>query len=206
MIKYPLGTNGGQFCFSFDDYHPGNFKIALLFEKYGIRSTFFIETREPEARDQIKHLNLAGHEIGAHTIHHPSDLKKLNGVECMSEIQGSKSMIESITGVPCNSFCYPRGRFNEDVIDKVKLAGFKDARTTHVLQTQVDDPYKTPTTIHLFPLRDEYKSRDIEDLFKFYFDHVSKNGGVLSVWGHAKEIIEYDYWILLEEMIRKLTQ
>lgn len=206
MIKFPLGQNGGQFCFSFDDFHPANENIAYILDKHGIKSTFFIETRSKEAQDQIKKLHLAGHEIGAHTIHHPQDLKKLHGVECMSEIKGSKDMIESITGIPCDSFCYPRGRYNDDVITMVKQCGFKDARTTQVLKTRTEDPYKRPTTLHLFPLRQEYENRDVKEIFNFYLDDVKKNGGLLSIWGHAKEIIDYDYWALLEEIAKELKQ
>lgn len=203
MIKYKLGS--GHYCFSFDDYHADNLKIADMFEKYNLRATFYIETRSGEAQDQIRELHKRGHEIGSHTIHHPGDLKSINSVECRSELEGSKRMIESITGVPCESFCYPRGRFNDDVVAMVKKSGYKEARTTHVLKTKSEDPFRMPTTLHIFQERKEYKDRPVEVLFDFYKDDVVKNGGVLSIWGHALELNRWNYWDMLEDMLKKLT-
>lgn len=204
MVKFNIGN--GTVWFSFDDFHQDNIKIANLLDKYGLKATFFIETIQKEARDQIEILHKMGHEIGAHTIHHVSDLKLLNSVECMSEIEGSKKMIEAITNTPCVSFCYPRGRFNDDVISKVKLSGFEDARTTHVLHTRSEDPYKMPTTVHIYPNRKEYNGRSYMALFNFYLEDVLKNGGTLSIWGHAFELNNFSLWEDLESIVSKIAE
>lgn len=204
MRKYPLIGGKGEICFSFDDYHPLNMKIDEILHKQGIEATFYIETREHAAREQIKELFERGHDIGSHTIHHPSDLKALNSIECMSEIQGSKGMIESITNRPCTSFCYPRGRHNDDVVAMVRKAGFTEARTTHVLKTKYDDLFRIGTTIHLYDGRKEYNGRDFDVLTDFYLDDVKKNGGLLSIWGHAFEMERWGYWDRFEKLVVRL--
>lgn len=201
-----IKIGNGHAWFSFDDYDEKNERIADIFDKYGIKCTFFIETALKDARDQIEQFHKRGHHIGAHTIHHVQDMKLLNSVECMSEIDGCKKMIESITKEPCEVFAYPRGRYNEEVINQLKIAGFKYSRTTLVLNVKSDDPFRQHTTIHLFPNRKEYVGRDIETLFNFYFDDVKKNGGILSIWGHAEELDKYNLWELLEKMVKQIAE
>lgn len=204
MLSYPTTGGKGRVCLSFDDYHPLNLRIDEILHKEGICATFFIETREKAAQLQIRELFERGHEIGAHTIHHPMDLKLLHGVEAMSEIEGSKKMIESIIQRPCTVFAYPRGRFNDDVVAMVKKAGFEEARTTHVLKTECEDVLRMPTTVQIFNGRKEYNGRPWLQLAKFYLDHVVKNGGTLHIWGHANELEREGYWYEFEELVSLL--
>lgn len=204
MRSYSTIGGKGRVLLSFDDYHPLNLKVDEILHKQGLEATFFIETASREARDQIKQLFELGHEIGGHTIHHPSDLKALHQVEAMGEIQGCKGMIEAITHRPCESFAYPRGRQNDDIVEMVRRSGFKDARTTHVLKTSPEDysdPMRLPTTIHLFEGRKEYNVRPLLALARFYLDHVVKNGGTFHVWGHAFELERDNLWTTLEELV-----
>lgn len=201
MRSYSVRGGKGSVVLSFDDYHPDNIRIDEVLHKQGLEATFFIETRQHEARDQIKELFERGHDIGGHTIHHPPDIKMLNHVEATSEVQGCKGMIENIIHRPCEVFAYPRGRHNDDVVGIVKRAGFKEARTTHVLQTKWQDPYRMPTTLHLFQGRREYAGRDLMTLAKFYLADVEKNGGTFHAWGHAEEIGRNNLWETLEELV-----
>lgn len=199
MRTYKAGK--GEVCLSFDDYHASNARIDEILHTHGIEATFFIETGNAEARAQIGDLFKRGHDIGAHTIHHYPDLKQLPHVEAMGEIEGSKSMIESITGRSCTSFAYPRGRFNDEVVALVRKAGFSEARTTQVRATDWDDPFRMPTTLHLYEGRKEYAGRPLMGLVEFYLDDVVKNGGTFSLWGHAYEIERDNLWKLLERIV-----
>lgn len=206
MRKYKIAGGVGSVCFSFDDYHEKNILIDQILDKQGIEATFYIETGSQEARAQIKELFQKGHEIGSHTIHHPQDLKVLHQVEAMGEIEGSKGMIESIIGRRCTSFCYPRGRFNDDIVELVKRAGFDEARTTHVLETSWKDPFRTGTTVHLYDGRKEYHGKSSSELIKSYFADVKETGGTLSIWGHAFEFDRYDMWKTFEDIVQFLGQ
>jgi peptidoglycan/xylan/chitin deacetylase (PgdA/CDA1 family) len=190
----------GHVCLSFDDYHPANLKIDEILHEQGLEATFFIETGRPEARKQIEELYLRGHDIGAHTISHPGDMKLLNRLECVGEVEGSKRMIEQITDRPCTVFAYPRGRFNDEVVAVVRRAGFEEARTTHVLKTRWDDPMRQPTTLHLYDGRKEYNGRDWMALAEFYLADVVKNGGTFSEWGHAFENERDNLWTRLVDL------
>jgi peptidoglycan/xylan/chitin deacetylase (PgdA/CDA1 family) len=65
-------------------------------------------------------------DFGSHTQSHPA-LNQLNRDALIYELQGSKHIIETKTGKPCNTFAYPFGGDDittPDVIAQVKQAGY----------------------------------------------------------------------------------
>ena len=173
---------------SLDDYRPGNRRIAEGLAALRVPATFFIETLTREARDQVKALHEMGFEIGSHTMTHPADIKLLNAEELRGELETSKRIIEDLTGEECVAFAFPRGRFNDDVVDAVRAAGYREARTTHVGKTVIPDPLRMPTTIHVYDGRKEYGGRTWRAMADFYLSDVMTRGGVFHIWGHAREL------------------
>jgi peptidoglycan/xylan/chitin deacetylase (PgdA/CDA1 family) len=176
---------------SFDDYSKNNYWLQELLLRFGLEkiTTFFIQTGNDATKEQIRILNERGFEIGSHTVNHPQDLKTLSYPDLNHQLQTSKKIIEDLTGKECDQFAYPRGRHNDIVVKQVKEAGYKFARTTRVLETEILDPFRMGTTIHIYP-RVEYKGRPWFSVAQFYLDHVKKNGGEFHLWGHADEIIK----------------
>ena len=194
MTKNKL-NNKSNLIVSIDDYNEKNVQLALQIKKIGLQAIFYIDTGQPVAEIQIKAINALGHEIGCHTVHHPPDMKLLSPEAQLAEIEVAKKTIEENIGKPCKSFAYPRGRYNEHTIEALKKAGFETARTTIVLETENNDPYRMHTTVHAYDGRKEYKGRKWRELADFYLDHVMKNGGDMHVWGHTKELIENNQYV-----------
>lgn len=65
-------------------------------------------------------------EIGAHTINHV-DLGTITPTHADSEIVGSKDYLESKLGIKIESFSYPYGSFNNEIIQMVKNASYTSA-------------------------------------------------------------------------------
>jgi peptidoglycan/xylan/chitin deacetylase (PgdA/CDA1 family) len=66
-----------------------------------------------------KELFELGMEIGSHTINH-YNLNELDKDKIDYELLESKKLLEDELGIECESFCYPRGRYDESVINIVK--------------------------------------------------------------------------------------
>lgn len=80
--------------------------------------------------DQVTALSQLGIEIGSHTWDHV-DLTTVPGDRLHSELANSRKRLEQLTqGEPVVDFCYPAGRFNQDVIAAVRGAGYLSATTT----------------------------------------------------------------------------
>lgn len=180
---------GRHLVISIDDYDPGNTLLAQEFLRLGLQATFFVELlKEAGAQDQIAEIARMGMTMGSHTMHHPQDLKALTMEQIRSEVVVSRRMVQDLSGQPCRSFCYPRGRYNDDIVGLVRQAGYDDARTTEVLRTDMpEDPFRMGTSIHVYQ-RAEYDGVPWAQVAMKLWGKVMTEGGVFHIWGHAKEM------------------
>lgn len=206
---------------SFDDGNESDIRAARLLKHYGFVGTFYIPSNEV-AKTKLLDLkdiheiivNECGQEIGGHTVNHPMDMKLLDEKQLQFEIGNNKKLCEMLLAKkPITKFCYPRGRHNELVREWVYKMGYKEARTTRVLQIENDtkDPFQTPTTIHMYP-RDEYEGKDWFDLAREYFDKAleaskSSDEVFFSLWGHTTELNRIEFgWEKFEEMLKIMKE
>jgi peptidoglycan/xylan/chitin deacetylase (PgdA/CDA1 family) len=140
---------------SWDDGHVLDFKVAELLKKYKLRGTFYVSKNHPQEKSNLsesKIITLAKEqEIGAHTINH-LDLSKIPLAEAEQEIKESKKWLENILGKKVEIFCYPYGSYNKQVMQLVREAGFKGARTAK--RFSIDKPanlYEMDTAINIYP-------------------------------------------------------
>jgi peptidoglycan/xylan/chitin deacetylase (PgdA/CDA1 family) len=89
----------------------------------------FVNSPVSVTADQLLQMDANGIQIGAHTVSH-ADLTKLSGANLWHEVFDSKASLEALLGHPVLDFCYPSGRFNDNVARAVQAAGFLTATTT----------------------------------------------------------------------------
>lgn len=122
---------------TFDDGWENQFQYAYpIIKKYNYTATFFIYTRAIGhdlflTWDQIKAMDEGGMSIGGHTRTHPYLLGITDPVVLRREIIGGKSVIENRIGHIIDLFAYPYGQYTDQIIEIVKEAGYKAARSTH---------------------------------------------------------------------------
>jgi peptidoglycan/xylan/chitin deacetylase (PgdA/CDA1 family) len=189
-----------EFSTSWDDDAYDNFRLAELLNKHKIPATFFL-TNQSDWQMVRQVSSYKTISIGGHTKSHPSDIKTLTETELKSEIKSNKKYLERILEEVIFDFCYPRGRYNQLVIDKVKQAGYKTARTTIVGNIKKPvDLYRINTTIHVYQ-RAEYKKYWLLEA-KDYIKRIKKGeGDYFHLWGHSWEITKFNYWEDLEELL-----
>ena len=186
--------------FSFDDGSIFDKKIAKLLEKYGFIGTFYIPSNCDISPNVIKQISV-NHIIGGHTETHPMDLKLLSYKDLVREIRNNKEWLKSITGQSINTFCYPRGRYNDNVINVLIDEYFEEARTTQVLKTDLpEDPFRKDTTIHIFQ-RSEYKDIPWHKVARSMFHEAKDKDGYFHLWGHGWEINRDKNWNKFEKLL-----
>jgi len=135
---------------SWDDGHPLDLKLAELLKKYDVPATFYIPVdnieRECMNPQQIRKL-ARGFDIGGHTYHHFA-LTRVSLEEAERDIVDVKQRLEDIIGREVLSFCYPRGRFNDEVVSIVRRAGFIGARTTKSATRSIKEFFGISTTVN----------------------------------------------------------
>ncbi len=204
---------------SWDDGHKKDVRLAKLLARYGIKGTFYITKNFPNSLEKHEVLEIdEKHEIGGHNINH-SDLTKLSLSKAESEIKGSKEYIENLLDHEIKVFCYPYGKYNENIKKIVKEAGFIAARTAnHGDFDFPQDPFECQITLHTSngsprtTLQIWKKNKlpfkaliDWEIRAKLLFDLALKKGGIYHLWGHSWEIESHMDWEKLERILNYIS-
>lgn len=80
------------------------------------------------SQTKIQELSRNGVHFGAHSVNHHK-LTQISKSTIEYELKNSKNFLEQIIGKPIDSFSYPHGVYNEQVIDILQRTGFSNAVT-----------------------------------------------------------------------------
>jgi peptidoglycan/xylan/chitin deacetylase (PgdA/CDA1 family) len=212
---------------SWDDGHPLDLRVADLLASYGLAGTFYLPRKASwPVMNSVEIRDLSTKfEIGSHTLDH-SNLDQLTNEEAHRQLSGSRNWIEDVTGKPCRTLCFPRGRFRQGQLSLVRKAGYLAARTTEMLSTEyprrVEGLALISTTIQAFPhsplaylkntlkrrslgtlvrARALFYMRDWRELAKMLLERTLSHGGAFHLWGHSWEIEQEHLWDRLEELL-----
>lgn len=192
------------FTTSWDDGGPEDLRMVRLLDKYGLKGTFYVTCM----RLKWKNVNLndyaktvcENHEIGSHLIHH-TDLTALSPSAAFHELSESKQMLESIHArVRVQMLSYPWGKYNEEIKELAKKAGYIGARTTNVKPPAFPkDPYELPVTFGVWGKWKSTWQTNITHARKM-LTALSENGGVFHLTGHCWELeLDQTKWRILEK-------
>ncbi len=218
---------------SWDDGHPLDLKLAKLLRKHRIPATFYISLKNVEKEymrpKQIRTIS-RDFDIGAHTVHH-FDLTNVSMKIAEKEVFEGKKELENIVGRKINLFCYPCGKYNKELINVVKRAGFRGARTLNMFNVNIDHLFKIgitaivldlPARGYLFNISKNFL--DLDRKFLLFvakhkllveawdkialstLDYIAKNGGIWHIFGHSWEIEKFDNWKRLEDVLLKIKE
>ena len=145
-----------QFVFAIDDGTVFDKKVIDIFNKYGIRATFNLNSGLQDYvwfKDwlEVRRLRLEenksiydGHEVASHSLTHPY-LTSLSDEDVYREV---KEDIENLRHIFCRdieSFSFPFDGYDERTINAIKSLGI-----THVILPAIDDSFHRPIdTFHI---------------------------------------------------------
>lgn len=124
-----------EVAITFDDGYDDVYLTAYpLMKKYDMVGTIYLVTDfigKPGymSETQIKELMAAGFEVGAHSLSHPN-LANASLANARLQIENSKNILDEMLGINVTSFCYPSGKYDSQVEEIVKEAGYTNAVTT----------------------------------------------------------------------------
>lgn len=101
--------------------------ILSTLDKYNLTGTFFLTGKWAEANiNDVKRINIAGHEIFNHTYSHP-DLATVSDAQIAEEFSKTESIISAITGKSTKPFFRPPyGSRNLHIREFVASLGYQD--------------------------------------------------------------------------------
>lgn len=114
---------------TFDDGNLDNYTNAFpILQEYGMTGVAYVVADRLDSDGylnaaQIRAMAAAGWEIGSHSMTH-TDLTTISDEKVRVEIHDSKVQLENILGFPIESFAYPFGKADPDLVHKVFQYGY----------------------------------------------------------------------------------
>ena len=213
IMLYPQGKSKAL-TFSFDDGEKNDIRLCELFNKYGLKGTFNLNsglmTKEPSEKSSKVALSqipqvYKGHEVAVHTVHHPF-LEKMTSTEIAVEILDDRRTLEEYTGYVVRGMAYPFGTYNDDVIRIAKDLGIKYSRGVHSHYG-----FSVPTKWLEMPATCHQADEKIFDIAKTFVeesatkDWRSTVGWLFYIWGHSYEYRNEDDWARMEKLCSYLS-
>lgn len=201
---------------SWDDGAYLDLRLSGMLQEYKIPAVFYFPAywREYCKSKGIRPLDLdeakiiaRNHEIGSHGLTHAL-LTRIPLAEAAKEIQQSKVLLEETFKRKITKFCYPRGYANPEIMKLVKLAGYKEARSTLVgYLHESENPFFIQTTVHVGCDRKEYGGLDWFAYALNMLEEAKKTPrSIYHLWGHSHEIARNGDWGKVKQLFKILHE
>lgn len=201
--------------FSYDDGIEQDRKLVEIFNKYGMKATFNLNTgiQTPESNFEIEGVYInrmkqegleelyKGHEIATHGLTHaaPTGMTK---EQLDEEFLTDMSNIERIYGTYPVGMAYAYGCVDDEVVKYLKSIGIKYGRTveaSHSFEIP-KEPLKLKATCHhdddmLFELAEKFLKAEPKENEQMLF----------YVWGHSYEFDVNNNWDRMEEFCKMMS-
>lgn len=190
---------------SYDDGTDHDRRLVELFNRYGIKGTFHLNSdrlgqKGYIAAEEVRAL-FDGHEVSAHTATHPL-LGRLPGERAVAEVFDDRRALERLVGYPVRGMSYPYGSHGTDIVARLPALGLRYARTTRSTGqfAMPDNPLLWDPTCH-------HKEMIVfgEKLIALTNGKRPHPPALLYVWGHSYEFANDDNWETFEAFGRLMA-
>ncbi|WP_276355682.1 polysaccharide deacetylase family protein [Cohnella caldifontis] len=193
--RFPGGV-AKALTLSFDDGREYDRRLVKLFNDYGLKSTFHLNSgmfgKEGYIdASEVKTL-FQGHEVSAHTVDHPF-LDQAPTEHIVSQVMEDRRALEALVGYPVKGMSYPFGTYGDRVVDVLRSIGMEYSRTvnSHGTFRMPEDWLRWHPTCH--------HKQMVEQAEKFVaLDQRFSRMSLLYVWGHSYEFENDRNWELVE--------
>lgn len=205
MIQFHVYPGGKKriVTFSYDDGPINDKRLIELFNKYGVKSTFHIDSLKFADIDEKKKAELRdiykGHEISCHTLRHgwPARMPLQSVV---GETMQDRIILENIFGVPVIGMSYPSGSYSDNAVTAMKSCGIVYSRTTKSTGNFFlpEDFMRWHPTCHhkdALALCEKFLA-DIDSQWTY---------PLFYIWGHSHELKTEDDWAYIEKVVKTLA-
>ncbi len=201
--------------FSYDDGIEQDRKLVEIFNKYGMKATFNLNTgiQTPESNFEIEGVYInrmkqegleelyRGHEIATHGLTHAAPTR-MTKEQLDKEFLTDMSNIERIYGTYPVGMAYAYGCVDDEVVKYLKSIGIKYGRTveaSHSFEIP-KEPLKLKATCHhdddmLFELAEKFLKAEPKENEQMLF----------YVWGHSYEFDVNNNWDRIEEFCKMMS-
>lgn len=195
---------------SYDDGREQDARLVELFNRYGLKATFNLNTELAGMENRIPVSDFSeiyfGHEVAVHTLTHPRLDDLDSDEEITRQIEEDRKNLEKIVGYPVCGMAYPYGeptdggRVLKLVRESTKIKYSRGTTPTYNFELQ-DDLLDFRPTIH---------HGEFDKLMHLAYEFIEMKPDtpkLFYVWGHS---YEFDYengncWSKMEEFCKLIS-
>lgn len=200
---YPNGKEKAL-TFSYDDAQYYDRQLVEIFNKYGMKATFHLNSGTLGGgifiqKEEVKDL-YAGHEVAVHGVEH-RNLPTITDSQKVMEIWEDRKNLEALTGKMVQGMSYAFGNYSPEIMTLLKSLGIKYSRTvnsTNGFYPPADFLAWHPTCHHGHP--------DLMGLGKTLLnapDYIELP--LMYVWGHSFEFAGENGFKIIEDFCELMT-
>ena len=207
-MRFPDGK-AKALTFSYDDGTKHDIRLVDIFNRYGLKGTFNLNTgrfppddtpsrpsyyngRMTKERTYELFAN-SGHEVAVHTLTHPF-LEQLPVNTAAYEVLEDRKALEDMFGTVIRGMAYPYGTYSDKVVEVLKSCGIAYARTT-----KVTGDFSLPTDWLRLPATCHHNAKNLMELGKKFVNETpNRTSWLFYVWGHSYEFDRNDNWDIIE--------
>lgn len=205
--------------FSYDDGVKQDERLIRIFDKYGLKGTFNINSEllgtqhmlstdtwsvdhsEVEAKDVQRIYK--GHEIAVHTLTHPN-LTTVDEKEIIRQVEQDRENLENMADYPVVGMAYPCGGINNNeftaktIKENTKIQYARTITSSYQFDLQEKLYQFNPTVYHL-------ETERMKDLALQFIELKPEKPMLFYIWGHSYEFDINDSWNQFEEFCKLIS-
>ena len=202
LHNYYICFPGGKhkvLTMSYDDGRPEDRRLVSIFNEYGIRGTFNVNS----GLDQDNRIPMSeypslyeGHEVACHTHPHPT-IARCPMEQVVAQVLEDRKILEDVMGYPVRGLAYPNGSYSKEIMDVLPALGIRYARTvTSTMGFAIPENFLAwDATCH--------HNKNLLELGRQFVDlHKTQYLYMMYVWGHSYEFGLQDNWNVIVDFCK----
>lgn len=201
--------------FSYDDGVEQDMRLVELFNEYGVKATFNINSgiqtganvfTEKSSGITIRRMNqkdlcrlYAGHEIASHGLTHANPAE-LDEETMFNEVLADKRNLETLFEQKIVGYAYPFGCYNDMAVKVLSDCGIRYARTV-----ETTPEFGRQKDLLRFKANFHHNDAGIFGGIEQFLAMDAKELSVLYIWGHSYEFDVRNNWERMEEILKRLA-
>ena len=190
---------------SYDDGVTQDIRLIEIFNKYGIRGAFHINSglfEREGGRPRVPRSELLdvykGHEISLHGFTH-QPLSVTPNTQIANEVLRDRLELEALVGEPVRGMSYPNGSVNDDVVNILEMLGVEYCR-----KVETTGGFDLPDNFLRWQGTTHHNRNLLELGERFINLPVKWRPYLMYVWGHSYEFDDNNNWDLIEQFCQKM--
>lgn len=186
---------------SYDDGQIFDRDLVAIFNKYGIKGTFHLNTglmdidEKRVKKEEIKDL-YKGHEVSCHTSTHPT-IARCPIDQVVQQVIEDRKVLEDACGYPVRGLSYPNGSYSKEIIDMLPACGIEYSRVVGST-----DDFAFPDNFLEWKSTCHHSHNLMENARRFADLHKTQYLYMMYVWGHSYEFDRDQIWDKIEKFCR----